>query len=108
MRAGQLRHRVTFQALTVSEDAYGEPDATWSDIDTVWARIESISGKERFAAFHQQYEADHRIVCRYNSDIAALSVRDRVVWGAKVFDIKHISNPDERNILLEVFVSESQ
>lgn len=103
MRAGQLRHRVTFQTLTVVEDDFGEPDATWAALDTVWARVESLAGKERFAAMQQQAEADYRIVCRYHSGLSSLTTDDRVAWGGKVFDIKSIINPDERNVLLEVY-----
>ena len=106
MLAGQLRHRVTFQTPSTATDDYGDPAPVWSALDTVWARVEPITGKERFAALQVQADVNHRILCRYNSTIASLAPDDRVVFGSLTFDIKAVINTDERNIELQVFAKQ--
>lgn len=44
--AGQMSQRVRIQQPTVAKDALGAPTQTWSDIATVWADIQPISGRE--------------------------------------------------------------
>lgn len=106
MEIGQLRHRVTFQSASLTQNDYGEPVPTYSEVDTVWARIEPIAGSEKYAAMHHQGETDHRVLVRYNSALAALAVDDRVKFGSRYFDIKSIKNTEERDIQLEIFCKE--
>ena len=54
MRAGTLRHLVTIQEHSTSQDSYGEPDKTWSDIDTVWADVKPMRGQEYIEARGEQ------------------------------------------------------
>jgi SPP1 family predicted phage head-tail adaptor len=44
--AGSLRHRVTIQQLTISQDAFGGIVEAWTDLKTVWADISPLSGRE--------------------------------------------------------------
>lgn len=106
MRAGQLRHRVTFQTSTISPNAVGDPVQSWSDIGTVSARVEALAGKERFSAMQQQADADYRIVCRYHSGLSGLAPEDRATWGDRTFDVKAVLNTEGRNRELQVFVTE--
>ena len=103
MRAGRLRHRVTFETATVTDDDFGEPDQSWASITTVWAGIEPTAGKERFAAMQHQSEIDTLIVCRYHTALSALAPKDRATWNSKTFDIKAVINVDERNKELHIF-----
>ena len=47
MQAGKLRKRILIQqrASTV-ESTYGQQNLSWSDLITVWADIEAISGAQ--------------------------------------------------------------
>lgn len=72
MRAGTLRERVTIQAATVSQDAYGEPIETWSNIGTnptVWANVGSRASGERFISGAEQVQASvsHTVRIRYRA-----------------------------------------
>lgn len=106
MRAGALRQRVTFQTATITQNSVGEPVNSWSNIGTVWARVEPLAGKERFAAMQQQADVDYRITCRYSSTVAALAPEDRATWNGKTFDIKSVLNTETRDRELQVFVRE--
>lgn len=104
MNIGGLRHRVTFQRATVTSSATGEPDNTWADLATVWARVEATGGNEKYAAMQVQADVDSRIICRYQSALSALAPDDRVTWGSITYDIKSVINTEGRNIELQVFV----
>ena len=106
MEIGQLRHRVTIQSATISDNALGEPVQTWADIAEVWARVEPITGTEKYASMHVQSEVNYRVVCRYQSALTGIAPDDRVEFGSRYFDIKYIKNTDERNIQLEIFCKE--
>lgn len=69
MRAGRLRHRLTFQDKAVSRDAYGEEDIVWTDVFTVWGSVEPIMGREYLDQRQMQAETTHRIRIRYHDQI---------------------------------------
>lgn len=47
IRSGDLRHRITIQRETTTQDAFGQinPDRTWEDVCRVWAARELVLGK---------------------------------------------------------------
>lgn len=106
MKPGKLRHRVTLQTATTATDSFGEPDISYSNLVTVWADVRPLGGSENVVALHQQGEIDHLVTIRYSSVVAAITGKDRVKFGTRVFDIKSIRNPDERNIMLELTCKE--
>lgn len=73
MRAGRLRHRVTIQSFTTIRDAGGQPIEAWSDVDTVWADVSPISGRELVAAGAVSAEATIRVWMRFRRDVSAAS-----------------------------------
>ena len=106
MSIGERRHRVLFQTATVSQDAYGEPDQTWSDLATRWALVQPMKGRERFAANQVQADVDHRIVCRYDSTLASLGPGDRASWNGHTYDIKSIIWRDHTQKEMEILAEE--
>ena len=89
MRAGKLRHRVTIQKNTPSQNDLGEAIASWSTVATVWAAVEPLQGREFFEARQEQADVTTRIRIRWRDDV---SVENRVTWTdpantAHVYDI---------------------
>jgi SPP1 family predicted phage head-tail adaptor len=84
LRSGQLRHRVTIQEST-GVNVGGVPVGTWTDVVTVWAAVEDLSGRELMSA--QQISADvtTKITMRWR---AGISPKMRAVLGTRVFDIQ--------------------
>ena len=84
MRIGNLDRRITIQSNTPSQDSYGEPIASWSELDVVWAQVTVLGGRgdERFVG--EQDYATHRAEfrIRYRSDVtAAMRISyDSLVW----------------------------
>jgi len=50
MRAGSMSRKVTIRKSTSTQNSYGEQVRGWSDLMTVFARVNPLSGSERFAA----------------------------------------------------------
>ncbi|MBD8153321.1 phage head closure protein [Pantoea agglomerans] len=69
MRAGKMKCRITFQVSENRRGEYGEVIRDWRDIDTVWAEIRAISGRELIASGALLSEATVRIWTRYRPDI---------------------------------------
>lgn len=104
MRAGRLRNQVTIQTPTETRSATsGQVTKTWATLDTVWAGIEPLSGRELIAAGAEQSEHDIRIVCRY---LAGLTTQCRVVFGSRIFQILGVVNRNERGAEMELRCTE--
>lgn len=97
MRSGKLKHRVEFQRNTPVGNAFGEPVPGWAELDTVWASVDPLTGRESFGALQVQADVDSIIKCRYNSTIADLAPEDRAVFGSLIYDIKAVLNIEQRN-----------
>lgn len=103
VRAGRLRHRVTLQSATTSQDAYGAPVETWSDQATVWAAVEPLSGREFFTVQAERAELSHRIRIRHRADVTPSW---RVSYDSRTFDIETVVNVMERDRELHLMCRE--
>lgn len=80
----QLNHRVTLQRRSATPGALGQASATWVSVDTVWAFVEPLRGRDWFSAGQRQSSADVRITLRYRDDVTADM---RVVWNGTPHDL---------------------
>lgn len=104
MNPGQLNKRITIQQESATQNSFGEPTGTWSDIATVWASINPIVGKEYFAAETVKSEVSHKIKIRYK---AGITPDMRVKFGSRYFQI--IGPPinfKEQNVELQLMCKE--
>lgn len=87
MHTGRLRERVTLQARTNAADSYGQPVPVWSTAATLWAAVESISGREFISASAEQSETTWRVTLRYRAIDAGTH---RLLWRGAVLDIRAV------------------
>ena len=108
MRAGQLRQRVTFQGQAVGRDSFGSEVVNWTDLTTVWAAVEPLSGSERYLQIGDQFFGEGTILIRvrYSSTLAALTPKHRGVMGERIFDIQHIMEIETRRREIHVLCKE--
>ena len=108
MRAGRLRHRITLQSPSGSQDALGERTTTWTDACApVWAAIEPLRASEVFAAAQNQASTTHRIQIRYDSSNSEIDSSWRVKFGDRIFTIDGPPrNFNEKNRTLELLCTE--
>ena len=106
MSIGERRHRVVFQTPTVSQDAFGEPDKTWTTLCTSWSLVQPMKGREMQRANQSMAELTTRIVTRARSALDNLSPGDRATWNGRTYDIKYIIHRDHRRHELEIMCVE--
>ena len=87
MRAGKLRHVVTIQSKTVTQDSYNEEIITWTDVATVRAAIETPTGAEYLDVESQGASISHKVAVRYYPGLAPTMI---VVWGSRTFEIEAV------------------
>ena len=103
MRAGSLRHKITFQQLTVANDTWGHSAETWTDQVTTYAALWTLRGTERMESLKLDNEITHKIRVRYKRD---LNPKMRIKYGERYFNILSMVDPDERHIYYEIMASE--
>lgn len=65
MRAGPLRRRVELQRRIETRAGGGETVWTWETVETLWAEIAALSGRETFLAQQVASEATMRVRIRW-------------------------------------------
>lgn len=104
MRAGDLRHRITFQSRSATRDALGGQSLTWNDVASVWADVAPLSGRELLSAQANKSDVSSMITIRWQAQFAdpAAIATWRIVYGARIFNIHASIDVDERHKTIEL------
>ena len=108
LRAGQLNRRITLQSPVTTLDAYGVPTPGWTDMMTVWAAIEPLSGRELVSAQRIASEISHQLTVRFSSLLTDTRIVAgyRALYKGRIFNIHAAMNEDESNVLITLLASE--
>lgn len=93
MRSGPLRHRIRIQNKTVTQNEYGEEEATWNTFVRAWASVEPLLGRQYLEARAQAQSVSHKVRMRYRDGVTP---EMRVLFKGRVFDIESVLNVQER------------
>lgn len=70
MEAGEFRHRIALQRPEYAQDQNtGEMALSWVTVQTVWAAIKPMRGKEFIASHSNQSQVNTEIFIRFRTDI---------------------------------------
>lgn len=97
----QLNHMIEIQRRGQAKDSVGQLKETWKNAGKVWASIRPVSGREITAHLA---EITHAIILRHGVTIAP---RDRIKFGARIFDVVSVLNTGERNRYLRLMSIEN-
>lgn len=103
VRAGRLRHRITLERLTNSDDEYGEPTSSYEVYGSFWAAVESLSGRELWQAQQVKATTTHRVTMRYVTGVAPGM---RVIHKARTLEIDSVVDVGERTRELQLMCTE--
>lgn len=103
MRAGKLRHRVTIQQETQTEPGDGTVSREWTPLETVWASVEPLRGRELIEAQQLSGRISHRIRLR---GYDGLTRKHRISFDGRTFGIEAVLSRDERGIEQELMCIE--
>ena len=101
--AGKLRHSITIQVSTVTQDDYGASVESWDTFATVRASVEPLQGREYFAAQQVQAEVTTRFRIRY---LAGVKPSMRVLFEGRTFDVQAVLDPNEMHRELHLMAVE--
>ena len=104
IEAGKLRHEVAIQELVETEPGDGTVDTTYLTVDTVWASVQPLRGKELMEAQQTTGRATHRVIMR---SYPALTIKHRLLFGTRIFGIESVQHVDERAIETHAMVVEA-
>ncbi|WP_119270860.1 phage head closure protein [Taklimakanibacter deserti] len=103
-RAGTLNKRVTFQHELRTPDGGGGFAREWSEIATVWGGFSPERGSERLEAGRLEGSLFGVLRVRSSPTTRTVKVADRVKIDGVDHQIRSISNPDQRNRMLDILV----
>lgn len=92
-RTGQRRERVTLQTRPGVEDGGGGRSKVWTDLTTVWARVQPMGGREQVEAMQERSTVGYRVTMGYRTDVAADM---RAIWRGETLNIRAVTDPTER------------
>lgn len=95
MRAGPLRHRVTLESGSETQDSAGGIVLSFTTVATVWASVEPVRGKEYFAAQQVASDVTHLVRLRRQPGISP-TTKWRVIFNGRKFDIESVIEVLER------------
>lgn len=101
---GTLRNEFSLQAPSLNPDGQGGHSEIWSEIGTVFARIEPVQAQSRFGAGQTLETTTHRITLRWRADVTS---GRRFVRLGRVFEILTVQDPDETGRYLICLVRET-
>jgi SPP1 family predicted phage head-tail adaptor len=107
LRAGSLRHLLTFERRAAGRNAFGEASGAWVQFAKAYGGIEPIVGiQERFQALQIGSVGSIRIRCRYRPAAATATTADRITAYGKVYDIRAVVDVDTAHRELQFLVDE--
>ena len=104
MAAGSLRKRITFRSEIEAADGYGGYALTWSDLTTVWGSFKPERGSEKVEAGRIAETLAGVMRVRSSTTTRQITTSHIAVMNGQSYNIKAVSNPDQRNRFLEITV----
>ncbi len=104
MTAGLKNSRVTFQRQSEVADGGGGFEKGWTDFTTLSAQFKPERGSERVESGRVATRLAGVLILRSTSKSREIKTSDRVMIGGELYQIRSISNPDQRNRDLEMTV----
>lgn len=95
LAAGKLDRKITLQRKTVTRSDSGEPSEAWNTHAVVWAHKLPMTGREFYAAAGAQIASEETARWRIRW-LAGLTVQDRILEGAKVWEIRNVAELSRR------------
>jgi len=107
-RAGGMNKQVIIQQATETQADDGHNTQTWTTFATIWVEFVVLKGSvgvggETIQGDRPMAESNQQLKARW---LAGITPKMRVNFGGRIFNIRSIVNPGERNRDMILFVTE--
>lgn len=85
MQAGKLRHRITIEQKTITQDNTGAMVEEWNELATVWAQVSPLSAREAMQAAALNSTQTARMIIRWRDDLDATM---RIKYRGEIYEIE--------------------
>lgn len=90
--------KIEIQHCTETKDKIGNITQNWEHFHTVWAEIETVGGREYYAAAQVNSQNDVTFKMRYSRVISAMLTSEiRIVYNGKIYNAESIVDKNERH-----------
>jgi SPP1 family predicted phage head-tail adaptor len=89
---GDLRIELALEEMIPVPDGAGGFGESWTEIATLFAKLEPVAARDRFGADQALEEVTHRVTIRHRADVASGM---RLARGARTLLILTVHDPDE-------------
>ena len=103
MRIGQLRYRIRIERIVENRNTFGEAEWGWEYFATVWAKVESLRGRELVVSRQIFADVTTKFTIRFKPTITS---KMQILHRGKPYDIKFVDNVGEANRYLEILAVE--
>lgn len=86
--AGELTERITIETPAKTQNSVGEATLTWSTYATVWAKVQSLSGREAERYGEIVGFSGHKVTIRA---LSGLSTSMRVIYRGRTLEVGAIN-----------------
>ena len=97
---GKMWHRVAVQAATATNNL-GVITETWATIETVYASVRTLTGREAEDASKPEAIYTHEFTMRYRDDLGTADTqmlnKYRLVFRSENHDVRSVENVDFRD-----------
>jgi SPP1 family predicted phage head-tail adaptor len=100
---GELRAEIVLEACTTQPDGFGGFSEVWTEMATLFAKIEPVSATSVFGADQTLETTTHRITMRHRAGVASGM---RLTKQERTFEIIIVHDPDESGRYLVCKVKE--
>jgi SPP1 family predicted phage head-tail adaptor len=104
MPAGRLRKRVRFEREVRNPDGAGGYSLTWIEFLIVWGGLQVERGRERLDGGRTTDNVGGVLTIRSSTEAREITAATRVVIDEEVWNVRSVTNPDQRNKHLEMVV----
>lgn len=101
----EMRERVTLQSPMRAADGAGGADVSWTDVATLWAKVEEGAGGERLTGERLAAQAALTLTIRYR---AGVTTEMRALWNARVLNIRAVRDKGGRKRFLTLDCEEER
>jgi SPP1 family predicted phage head-tail adaptor len=110
MNPGDFRHQVEIQVNTPSFDPNGGEIPSWATDTTVWASVQTLTGKKLEVARQIDGEATTQVRMRFcgTGGVPDVTILNRLLFGTRILEPVLVVNEHERNIMIQVLCKEKR